>query len=76
MHTEEKHLILYFPTDELVDYFETKPSTWFVDYDEYKSIVGSSNEKHLKSFLIELGVRQSVSVYSKELDWAETYAQE
>lgn len=69
-----KASILYFPTDELVDYFETKPSTWFVDYDEYKSIVGSSNEKHLKSFLIELGVRQSVSVYSKELDWAETYA--
>lgn len=62
---------MYFPTDELTQYFETKPSTWFVSYDEYKSLVGASNEKHLKSFLIELGVKQSVSIYSKEFEWDE-----
>ena len=65
---------MYFPTDELTNYFETKPSTWFVSYDEYKSVVGASNEKHLKSFLVELGVKQAVSIYSKELDREETYS--
>ncbi|MDY4784097.1 AAA domain-containing protein [Pygmaiobacter massiliensis] len=69
-----KASIMYFPTDELTKYFETKPSTLFVSYDEYKAIVGASNEKHLKSFLIELGVKQSVSIYSKELEWDEAHS--
>ena len=71
-----KASIMYFPTDELTKYFETKPSTWFVSYDEYLAIVGASNEKHLKSFLIELGVKKSVSIYSKELEWGEAYSRQ
>jgi len=59
---------LYFPTDDLVGYFETKPSTLFVDYDEYKSIVGVSDEKHLMIFLTELGVRQFAEIHSRTLD--------
>ena len=59
---------LYLPTDELVEYFESKPSTRFIDYDAYKKLVGESNEKYLISFLTELGIKKSVNVYDKELE--------
>lgn len=48
---------LYLPSDELSKYFSTKPSTRFVALDEYISLVGSSAEKYLLSFLTELGVK-------------------
>jgi len=62
---------LYLPTKDLIEYFETKPTTRFVAYDEYLSFIGLSNEKHLKSFLIELGVKQFADVYDRELDFGE-----
>lgn len=62
---------LYFPSDELCAFFESKPSTKFVVFDEYLSLIGASNEKQLRSFLIELGVKQSVSVYTRSIDWKE-----
>lgn len=62
---------LYMPSDELFSYFETKPTTKFVAYEEYLNMVGRGNEKHLRSFLIELGVRETVSVISYLLDWSE-----
>lgn len=65
---------LYMPTDELCQYFEIKPNTRFVAYDEYLAIVGNSNEKQLQSFLAELGVKQSVCVYSHTLSWEEVFS--
>lgn len=64
---------LYMPSDELCTYFETKPTTRFVAYEEYLSLVGTSHEKQLRSFLFELGVKESVCVYSRVLDWSESY---
>ena len=64
---------LYMPSDELCTYFETKPTTRFVAYEEYLSLVGTSHEKQLCSFLFELGVKESVCVYSRVLDWSESY---
>lgn len=58
---------LYFPSKELCEYFETTPTTNFVEYDEYLNLVGKSNEKQLKSFLIELGVRQQVEICSRDI---------
>lgn len=59
---------MYMPTDELVRYFESKPSTRFIDLDSYKSMVGREREKYLISFLTELGVKSSPSVYTKSND--------
>ena len=57
---------MYMPTDELVRYFESKPSTRFIDLDSYKSMVGREREKYLISFLTELGVKSSPSVYTEK----------
>lgn len=54
---------LYFPTAELKRYFASKPTTRFVDYDGYLELVGADQNKHLTSFLIELGVRTSPIIY-------------
>lgn len=56
---------MYMPTDDLISYFASKPSTRFVDFDSYKSMVGREREKFLISFLTELGVKSSPSVYIK-----------
>ncbi|MDD6656945.1 MAG: DEAD/DEAH box helicase [Lachnospiraceae bacterium] len=56
------------PTEELIRYFESKPSTKFIDLDSYKSMVGREREKYLISFLTELGVKSSPSVYVESND--------
>ena len=62
---------LYMPSSDLCDFFECKNTTPFVAYDEYLSLVGSSKEKYLKSFLFDLGVRQSIKIHTREIEWAE-----
>lgn len=59
---------MYMPTDDLVRYFKSKPSTRFIDLDSYKSMVGREREKYLISFLTELGVKSSPSVYTESND--------
>lgn len=59
---------MYMPTEDLVRYFESKPSTRFIDIDNYKSMVGREREKYLISFLTELGVKSSPSVYTESND--------
>lgn len=54
---------MYMPTGELVRYFASKPSTRFIDLDTYKIMVGKAKEKYLISFLTELGVKSSPSVF-------------
>lgn len=41
---------LYFPSDDLKEYFKTKPSTKFLDIEYYKKLV-KADEKKLKEFL-------------------------
>ena len=47
---------LYMPTPELKKFFETKPSTRFVEFDKYKNLVSLGKIKQLESFLTKLGV--------------------
>lgn len=54
---------LYLPTAELKQYFASKPATRFVDYDGYIELVGADQDKHLTSFLSELGVRTNPITY-------------
>ena len=53
---------VYFPTDELKDYFAVKPSTRFVDWDGYLDLVGEENKECLESFLTKLGVHSNVII--------------
>ena len=53
---------MYIPTPELLEWFETKPSTRFIALDEYKQMVGQERERQLFSFLDELGVNKKVSL--------------
>jgi len=79
MKNDETHYLgrgeeLYFPNPDLLDYFEAKPTTLFIAYDKYKSLIGTKNEKMLKSFLIELGVSETVRVYDREITRMEVYS--
>lgn len=56
---------IYFPTEELKEYFRAKPSTKFVEMDDYIELAGKENEEVLYSFLIELGVSKRVQVIDK-----------
>lgn len=60
---------LYLPTPELLAYFETKKSVHFIGLDKYKEMVGPSQEKQLILFLKKLGVKQEISVLTKEIDY-------
>lgn len=53
---------LYLPSRELRRYFESKPTTRFVDLDGYIELVGREQEKYLLSFLSELGVKTIPSI--------------
>lgn len=59
---------MYLPTPELCAYFETKKDTRFIALDEYKELVGEDKEKQLISFLSDLGIKKTVSIYSREIN--------
>ena len=56
---------LYFPTSDLIRYFEPKDDVHFVSIDEYISLLGIQKEEQLKGFLIKLGIRMSPEVIEK-----------
>lgn len=65
---------IYFPTEELKEYFKVKPSTRFVELTDYVELVGKENEKFLHSFLIELGVSKRVRIIDKPMTLSEAYS--
>lgn len=59
---------IYYPTTDLVKYFESKPDTKFVDLDDYYSFITEEKEQQiLKDFLLKLGVRVLPIIYKREL---------
>ena len=59
---------LYFPTDELKQYFGPIKNVFFIDIDRYKEIVGAANEDKLKNFLMRLGIKDDVKLYDVVID--------
>lgn len=59
---------MYTPTQSLLRYFASKPTTRFIDLQGYKEMVGKGREKYLTSFLIELGVKTSPRTYTENDD--------
>jgi hypothetical protein len=59
---------IYYPTSDLVKYFESKPDTKFVDLDDYYSFITEENEQQmLKEFLLKLGVSLLPRIFEKEI---------
>lgn len=51
---------IYFPTDDLVDYFKSKPDTKFIVLEKYNNIYSDEkNQKLMREFLMKLGLRES-----------------
>ena len=62
---------LYFPSENLKRWFQSKPETKFVSFDEYLEIVGKKKREELVEFLSALGVKDTPRVISRELTWIE-----
>lgn len=59
---------IYYPTPDLVKYFDSKPDTKFVDLKNYYNFITDVNEQQvLKDFLFKLGVRTLPIIYKKEI---------
>ncbi|NMB52071.1 MAG: AAA family ATPase [Bacteroidales bacterium] len=59
---------IYYPTTDLVKYFESKPDTKFVDLDDYYSFITEEKEQQiLKEFLLKLGVSLLPRIFEKEI---------
>ena len=62
---------LYFPTEQLTKYFETKPDTPFVLFDSYKELVGEDKIDSLKRFFVDLGVKELPRIYEQKILYRE-----
>lgn len=57
---------IYYPTDDLLAYFETKPNTNFVALIDYHKFIIDENEQQiLKEFLLKLGVAEYPRIIKK-----------
>lgn len=64
---------IYYPTDELVSYFETSQHTRFVALEDYFERIEESEKDLLKKFLLKLGVRIVPSIIERKLTPDEIY---
>ena len=58
----------YYPTDQLIKYFENKTDSIFVDVEFYIKLVDSNQLEKLKEFLIKIGVQEQPIIFQKLLD--------
>lgn len=68
-----KASILYIPNETLKKWFQAKPDTGFIEYEEYLQLVGEGNREELNNFLTYLGVKDEPRVLSRELSVQEAY---
>ena len=62
---------LYFPFENLKIWFQAKPDTKFVSFDEYLGIVGKDKKEELVEFLSALGVKDTPRILPRELNGRE-----
>lgn len=60
---------MYLPTPELKAFFETKPETRFIALDEYKELVGATQEKQMMDFLRALGIKTEIEILKENLSY-------
>lgn len=65
---------LYFLSEDLQQWFQAKPETSFVCFDEYLQLIGADNEDDLIRFFTDLGVRDIPRILSFNLNSHEAHA--
>lgn len=71
-HAKQTHCFgksseIYFPLGPLEQWFQMKPETKFVCFDEYLEIVGEENKEELINFFTELGVSEVPRTLTRKL---------
>lgn len=65
---------IYSSEDELLkSWFESKPDTKFLCFDEYLQLVGQDEEENLREFFIAIGVKNTPRILQRKLSWAEAH---
>jgi len=64
---------LYFPSEHLQWWFQPKPETKFICFDEYLQLVGEDEEEELINFFTELGVKDVPRIFFRKLSWQEAH---
>lgn len=64
---------LYFPFEYLQRWFQSKPETKFICFDEYLQLVGEDKKEELFSFFSALGVQDAPRILSRELSRQEAF---
>lgn len=59
---------IYFPTENLMKWFQAKTDTKFLELEKYLQLVGESNKEDLIGFFTDLGVSDEPRVLSRELN--------
>jgi hypothetical protein len=62
-----KASLLYFPNQLLKIWFQAKPNTKFIEFEEYVQLVGEHSKEELISFLTDLGVKDEPRVLTRVL---------
>lgn len=64
---------VYFSTALLKEWFELKPETKYLCYDQYLELVGEDNKEELYSFFTDLGIQDMPRILERSLTEAEAY---
>lgn len=59
---------MYYPTDLLTSYFETKKRTRFIQLDYYLNLVGTDKKEKLDAFLSKLGIKKSITIEDRDIN--------
>lgn len=60
---------LYLPSPEVVSFLEYKKNTRFVALEHYVQLIGPLKVKELKSFLIELGIKDGIQIITSDVEY-------
>ncbi len=58
---------IYWPDEDLVEYFVAKPDARFLDLESYHEMISTKDHEQLHDFLRKLGVRRSPDIVIREL---------
>lgn len=61
----------YIPTQDLIRYFSAKPTTKFIDFDKYLTMVGKENKEKLINFFAALCAKTLPQIYEISKSWYE-----
>jgi len=58
---------IYYPSDDLEQYFENKPDTFFLDSEFYRNLIKENEQELLNEFLRKLGIAELPRILSNDI---------